>query len=103
MNADKVKALLRQQLPIKQANFHSITPDSIDSFLVEPYAVHVDPDDLETEPRNMWVVLEEKGDCNYLIAYDPPNNAWAVIEKDSKGAFVQVVSGDTFEKAMVSM
>ncbi len=39
-------------------NFHGITAENIETFLVTPFQVPVDPDDLETPVRPMWVVLQ---------------------------------------------
>lgn len=54
-------------------NLHGITVDNVESFLVAPFKVPVDPDDLETQVRPMWVVLQESDDPThgYVIVYDP--------------------------------
>lgn len=82
-------------------NFHGITKENINSFVVPPYQVIVDPDDLETEKRNMWVVLNPPG--NYLIAYDIFHKGWSVIESGSSNEYVQVVVGSSLAEALDGM
>ena len=53
-------------------NYHGITSSNIRSFLVDPYLVTVDPDDLETGPREMWVILKAPNPgSGYVVVYDP--------------------------------
>ena len=63
-------------------NLHGITPDNIQQFLVEPFPVNVDPDDLETLPRDMWVVLQtaQNPTSGYCVAFDPASSGWSVVE-----------------------
>ena len=87
-------------------NYHGITKENIESFLVEPFTVLVDPDDLETTIRPMWVVLQERKDINegYSIAHDPSSNEWAVIEHaGTDKQFIAVVWGETLAEALASM
>ena len=88
------------------SNFHGITKENIETFLVEPFTVLVDPDDLETTTRPMWVVLQERKDINegYSIAYDPYSDGWAVIEHAGMdNHFIAVTWGDTLAEALDSM
>ena len=81
MDNSEVKKLLEEQLargePFK--NWHGITPENIRSCLVEPFPVRTDPDDLETQPRAMWVVLQEHRNPTdgYVVVYDrSPRSGW---------------------------
>ena len=66
-------------------------------FSVEPFPVAVEPDDLVTEEREMWVVLDPPG--RYLVAFDPFCEVWAVIEQTEKTKLIQVISGETLAEA----
>ena len=84
-------------------NFHGITKANIRSFLVEPYRVLVDPDDLETEPREMWAFLQERPHEGYLLAFDPLLRSWSVIERTGATAFIQVTSSASLAGALNGM
>ena len=103
MNSQKIKKLVYEQISsaIEFKNFHGVTKDNISTFLVEPYSVLVDPDDLETEERKMWVTLQPPGEL--LIAFDPLKESWAVIESLNNNKFLQVVSGETLAEALDGM
>jgi hypothetical protein len=84
---------------------HGITPENLTDFLVEPYPVTVDPDDLETGPREMWIVLKERPltDDGYVVIYDPMNGGWGVAEKTDKEAHVLVIGADSLAEALEGM
>ena len=86
-------------------NFHGITPDNLQSFLVSPYALTVDPDDLETAPRKMWVVLEERPGVNsgYFVVYDPLGSTWGVAERSTGNNHVLVCGAASLAEALDSM
>jgi len=77
MNVSDVKILVKERLNNVDSfeNFHGVKKDNLSSFLVEPYAVLVNPDDLETEEREMWVVLNLPGEM--FLAFDPLKRNWA--------------------------
>jgi hypothetical protein len=89
MNAAAVATLVEEQLAQGEpfTNYHGITSHNLRSFLVAPYQIPVDPDDLETEPRNMWVVLEEPGEGRdrMVVVYDPDGACWGVAERAGDG------------------
>ena len=62
MDIFAIKSLVETELARGESftNYHGITPATIRSFLVEPFTARTDPDDLETQPRDMWVVLQDK-------------------------------------------
>ncbi len=107
MNASEVEAKVQAELRTDHEfdNSHGITKENLHHFLVKPYSVHVDPDDLESAPRDMWVVLRELPgvpDQGYAIAYDPATGSWAVIEPTGIG-FVQVIGASTLAEALEGM
>lgn len=60
--ARAIKRLLENELSRGEHffNYHGITRENLPSALVEPFLVRVDPDDQETLPRAMWIVLQER-------------------------------------------
>jgi hypothetical protein len=104
---DEIKQLVSSQLQAGLAfeNFHGITPENLRSFLVEPYEVVVDPDDLETGPRPMWVILHERRQprADYVVVFDPQDSSWGIAEFTDKPALTLVVSGPTLAEALSSM
>lgn len=106
MNADDISRLVQKELQKGEVvnNNHGITAANLKQFLVSPFAVTVDPDDLETTPRLMWVVLQELKDPKqgYVIVYDAHNSTWGVAEHQKSG-FVLIVSADSFIIALDSM
>lgn len=56
-----IKVVLETELSRGEhfVNHHGITTENLSSVLVDPFLVWVDPDDLETQPRAMWVVLQK--------------------------------------------
>lgn len=103
MTPKEITTLIEQQLPVLTTNFHGITSANIHSFLVEPYLVMVDPDDLESVARKMWIVLEERGDAGYLIAYDVEFNSWAVVERGTNSGYTQILAANTLSGALDGM
>ena len=106
MTADDVARLVRQEVAAGPVfhNLHGITSANLESLLVPPYEIRVDPDD-GTPPRTMWAVLAErleKGD-GYLVVLDPADRTWGVAERDGRGGFVLVVSAPTFARALSAM
>jgi len=107
MNSSIVKGLVEDQLTRGESftNFHGITPGNVRSFLVDPFSVRVDPDDLETAPRQMWVVLQE---CRAptegcVVVYDPYDETWGVAEHVGGGDYVLVISSPSLAKAIDGM
>jgi len=85
-------------------NMHGITAENLHDFLVRPYLVFVDPDDLETQPRDMWVVLETSESMGgYVIIYDEVNNYWGVAEQIDKSNYILVVAADSLAEALEGM
>ncbi len=103
MNVAKIKQLVQEQLANIGSfdNFHGLTKENLSSFLVDPYAVYVEPDDLETTKREMWVVLSVTSEL--FVAYDPLQNHWSIIEPYKNNGFVQVVSGETMVEVLNGM
>ena len=108
MEKSKVREILEVELS-KHASFenwHGITKENINKFLVEPIAVTVNPDDLETSKRKMWVVLQTQNDIKkgHSIAYDFWQKHWAVIEyKGKENESVQATAEPTLAEALGSM
>ena len=86
-------------------NFHGISPHNLQSFLVEPYEVMVDPDDLEQNQRPMWVVLHERQQPRegYVVVFDPKHSSWGIAEFTSEAALTLVISAATLAKALDGM
>lgn len=103
MTPKQITALVEQQLSVVNTSFHGITSANIRSFLVVPYLAMVDPDDLESVARKMWIVLEERVDAGYLIAYDFAFNSWAVVERGTDSGYTQIVAAPTLSGALDGM
>lgn len=103
MNEAEIEFKTKQEIDDlgKFENFHGITKENIRAFLVKPYLVQVDPDDLETEIRDMWVVLSPPSEM--LVAFDPQQKIWAVIEPSSDENYIQVVFGASLSEALDGM
>ena len=82
-------------------NFHGITEESLEKFTLPPYKVLVDPDDLETEERYMWVVLKISEQT--LIAIDPLEKGWSVLHPLHGDKFVQVIGEESLAEALDGM
>ena len=83
------------------SNYHGITKNNLKQFIVKPYKVYVDPDDLETEDRYMWVVLELSKER--LIAIDPLEKLWSVLHPLQEGKFIQTIGEDSLAEALDGM
>ena len=107
MDKNEVKEILDRE--IKQLdnfmNYHGITLVNLGYFLVEPFEIYVDPDDLETSPRYMWVVLQEYKDIKlgYSVVFDPYNNNWGIAEHISSDEYVLVIGAETLKDALEGM
>lgn len=107
MNSSIIKRLVEDELARGESfrNFHGITPENIRSFMVEPFPVRTDPDDLEAEPRDMWVVLQERPvpTQGYVVVYDPQGKKWGVAEHVSDGDYILVISAPSLAEAVAGM
>src|SRR4051794_34828751 len=88
-------------------NWHGITAENFHQFLVPPFQVRVDPDDLETQTRLMWVVLQEASDPTdgHVVVYDPadPDSPWGVADHVRDGEYILVVGAASLADALTSM
>ena len=107
MDTAAIKSLVESELSRGESftNFHGITQETIRSFLVEPFAVRTEPDDLGTQPRDMWVVLRERraSTDGYVIVYDPATRAWGVAEHAGANNYTLVVSAPSLAEALSGM
>lgn len=103
MNSSEIENILKKEILTLKGfeNFHGITSNNINDFIVAPYEAKVDPDDLETQERNMWVVLNVSKE--FKVAYDSLLENWVVIEPKSESDFVAVVHGDSLGEALDGM
>ena len=107
MDADTVREIVRKEvskrLPFK--NFHGITRENLNSFLVTPFAVMVDPDDLETDPREMWIIAQERSipEDGYVVVYDPLDGGWGIAEQESDGGYILVIGAESLADALAGM
>jgi hypothetical protein len=89
MDSTFVKKLVEDELARDETfiNFHGITPENVRSFLVEPFSVRTHPDELETTPRDMWIVLQECPSATegYVIVYDPHTGDWGRGAPNGRG------------------
>lgn len=107
MNKSTIMKLVEDEL-VRGGSFtssHGITQDNLRSFLVEPFAVRIDPDDLEAQPRDMWVVLQERPTPTdgYVIVYDPMTRGWRVAEHTGDSGYTLVVSATSLAEALSGM
>ncbi|MBM7662806.1 hypothetical protein JOC85_003617 [Bacillus mesophilus] len=107
MDKNEIKKIVENE--VKQlgpfVNYHGITPENMWQFLVEPFEIFVDPDDLETTPRNMWVVLQEFKNIKegFAIVFDPYDKGWGLTEHVSDDNYVMVSGADTLHAALEGM
>ena len=75
------------------------------SCLVEPFPVRTDPDDLETQPRAMWVVLQEHRNPTdgYVVVYDPLSTKWMVAEHVKGDDYVALIAGSSLAQALAGI
>jgi hypothetical protein len=107
MNSSTVKRLLEEELARGEPfhNLHGITRENVRSFLVEPFALRTDPDDAETQPRAMWIVLQErhKPTDGYVVVYDPLSKTWKVAEHVKGEDYIAVITGPSLAQAFDGM
>jgi len=107
MDSSSIKKLVEDELACGDSftNSHGVTPANIRSLLVEPFAVPTNPDDLETQSRNMWVVLQERPTPTdgYVVVYDPATQDWGVAEHTGDGGYTLVVSSSSLAQALSDM
>lgn len=106
MQAANVQRIVQGEIARAETfdNSHGVTPQNVRAFLVEPSCVRVDPDDVESPPRQMWVVLREQPGSpgNYAVVYDPQVSGWGVVERTTEG-YVLVCAADSLASALTSM
>ena len=107
MDSSTIKKLVEEELARGDSfeSFHGITPANLRSLLVEPFAVRTDPDDLETQARDMWVVLQERPTPTegYVVVYDPATRDWGVAEHAGDAGYTLVVSASSLAEALSGM
>jgi hypothetical protein len=107
MDSSTIKSLVETELARGDSftSFHGITQTNLRSLLVEPFAVRTAPDDLETQPRDMWIVLQERPapTDGYVVVYDPATGGWGVAEHAGDGDFTLVVSAPSLAEALSGM
>jgi hypothetical protein len=108
MEAATIRMLVKDELERDAPfiNSHGITRANLDSHLVDPYSIHIDPDDLETTPRDVWVVLHERSssDEGYVVVYDPLFNRWGIAERSPLAStYTLVVSAGSLSEALEAM
>ena len=107
MDSSTIKNLVEEELARGESftNLHGITQERIRSFLVEPFAVRTDPDDIETQPRDMWVVLRERPaeTDGYVVVFDPETSAWGVAERTGDDSYILILSAPSLAGALESM
>jgi hypothetical protein len=110
MNAADIKRIVARELAKIEhlENMHGITRENVHKFLVEPFTVITDPDDTTSAPREMWVVLQERGSAEqgYVIVYDPQESSWGVAKFDPNSdhrGFTQAVSAPSLGGALDGM
>lgn len=107
MTVDTVRKIVEAELAREETfeNLHGITRKNVSSFLVEPFLVSVDPDDLESGPREMWVVAQEQANParGYVVVYDPAERGWGVAEQHGASRYTLVVGADSLASAFEGM
>lgn len=109
MDAANVRLLVEQQLESSDSfvNMHGVAARNVRSRLVDPFEATVDPDDLKTSPRPIWVVLQERPSPydGYVVVYDPATGDWGVAElsEDDPRKNVLVVVASTLQGALDGM
>ena len=107
MDSSTIKKLVDDELARAESftNFHGITADNLRSFLVEPFMARTDPDDLETPPRDMWIVLQESSAPTegYVVVYDAVTKRWGVAEHNGDTGYTLIVSAPSLAEALSGM
>jgi hypothetical protein len=107
MQLRDIKEIVRLELARNEPfdSSHGITRQNLQEFLVEPFSVHVDPDDTRSSPREMWVVLQ-KGRTpadGYVVVYDPTTQSWGFAEQTSEREYSLVCRASSLATALSSM
>jgi hypothetical protein len=106
MEASEIQQMVQHEISRGETfdNLHGITPHNLPEFLVEPFCVTTDPDDAESPPRDMWVVLQERPGRTegYAIVWDPGASRWGVVERAGTG-YVQVCAAASLAGALTAM
>ena len=106
LNSSTVKKLVQSELARGEPfhSWHGVTAQNIQNFLVEPFPVMTSPDDLDTQRRTMWVVLQEraKPTDGYVIVYDPLSGTWNVAEH-WKDDYIVTITGPSLAQALDGM
>ena len=90
---DLIECELRSGKPF--STFHGITPDTIYSFLIEPFAIRTHPYLSEMPQRDMWIVLREHrppSTVGFVIVYDLVTKAWGIAELTANGEYAVLLS-----------
>jgi hypothetical protein len=107
MNAHDIKKVVEQELQRNEPfdGSHGITQQNLRDFLVDPFAVRIDPDDAKSPPREMWVVLQEgrTPDDGYVVIYDPATKSWGFAERIGGRDYSLVCRADSLATALSSM
>jgi hypothetical protein len=108
MDSASVKEIVANELSRGDGfdNWHGITAANISEFLVEPFPVIIiEPDDPETAPCEMWVVLQETPNPTrgYVIVFDPNTRSWAVADHVANGKYEVDAWGNTLAEALTDM
>ncbi len=100
---DKTKEILNAELNRldNYDNFQMLTKSNIKQFIVEPYEVTVNSDNLQVDDKNMWVVL--KLNRNSLIAIDVLEKEWFVLHPLQGGGFICSNGEETLVDALDAM
>ena len=107
MDSSTIKSLVEDELARGDSftSSHGITPANLRSLLVEPFAVRTDPEDMEPQPRDMWVVLQERPTPTdgYVVVYDPATRDWGVAEHAGDAGYTLIISASSLAGALSGM
>lgn len=103
MGPETVREIVREEvsksLPFR--NLHGITRESLNSYLAKDFAVRVNPDGRETNPREMRIAAQERAgpEDGYVVVYDPLEGGWGVAEHESDGRHILVIGAESLDAA----
>ena len=107
MTVRDIQRVVQQELQRNEPfdSSHGITRQNLHEFLVEPFAVRIDPDDTKSPPREMWVVLQQsrRPEDGYVVIYDPTTQSWGFAERGSGRDYTLVCRADSLATALSSM
>lgn len=107
MTVRDIKRVVQQELQLNERfdSSHGITRQNLHEFLVEPFAVQIDPDDTKSPPREMWVVLQQcrRPEDGYVVIYDPTTQSWGFAERVAGRDYTLVCRADSLATALSSM